>query len=143
MRLIDADALLQRAIPHGWSTPKWVSDIAIEDAPTIDAVPVKHGEWITKGQDIYCSACGGESAYTWHGSSKFSAYCPNCGAEMRVRTDMTNADRIRAMTDDELAEQLYLLRLDALRLEGYEGFIETKEEILDWLKEEEDDATND
>lgn len=33
--LIDRDALLQRAIPHGWSTPKWVSDIAIEDAPTI------------------------------------------------------------------------------------------------------------
>ena len=34
-RLIDADALLQRAVPHGWSTPKWVSDIAIDDAPTI------------------------------------------------------------------------------------------------------------
>lgn len=33
--LIDRDALLQRAIPHGWSTPLWVSDIAIEDAPTI------------------------------------------------------------------------------------------------------------
>ena len=52
---------------------------------------------------------------------------------------MTNADRIRAMTDEELAFQLYLLRLDALRLEGYEGFIETKDEVLDWLKEEIDD----
>ena len=51
---------------------------------------------------------------------------------------MTNADRIRAMTDEELAEQLYLLRLDALRLEGYEGFIETQDEVLDWLKEEAD-----
>ena len=40
MRLIDADALLQKAVPHGWSTPKWVSDIMIEDAPTIDAVLV-------------------------------------------------------------------------------------------------------
>lgn len=30
--------------------------------------------------------------------------CPVCGAEMRVGTDMTNADRIRAMTDEELAE---------------------------------------
>ena len=65
--------------------------------------------------------------------------CPVCGAEMRVGTDMTNADRIRAMTDEELAEQLYLLRLDALRLEGYEGFIETKDEVLDWLKEEVED----
>lgn len=52
----------------------------------------------------------------------------------------TNADRIRAMTDEELAEQLYLLRLDALRLEGYDGFIETKDEILDWLKEEADNG---
>jgi len=52
----------------------------------------------------------------------------------------TNADRIRVMTDEELAEQLYLLRLDALRLEGYEGFIETKDEVLDWLKEEVDDG---
>lgn len=40
MRLIDADALLERAVPHGWSTPLWVSDIVIEDAPTIDAVEV-------------------------------------------------------------------------------------------------------
>ena len=32
--------------------------------------------------------------------------CPVCGAEMRVGTDMTNADRIRAMTDEELAEWL-------------------------------------
>lgn len=32
--------------------------------------------------------------------------CPVCGAEMRVGTDMTNADRIRAMTDEELADFL-------------------------------------
>ena len=29
--------------------------------------------------------------------------CPVCGADMRVGSDMTNADRIRAMTDEELA----------------------------------------
>ena len=34
-RLGDLDVLLQRAIPHGWSTPKWVSDIVIADAITI------------------------------------------------------------------------------------------------------------
>lgn len=32
--------------------------------------------------------------------------CPVCGAEMRVGTDMTNADRIRSMTDEELAKLL-------------------------------------
>ena len=48
----------------------------------IELTVVKHGRWIVKGQDIYCSVCGEESAYTWHGSSKFSNYCPNCGAKM-------------------------------------------------------------
>lgn len=32
--------------------------------------------------------------------------CPVCGADMRVGSDMTNADRIRSMTDEELAEWL-------------------------------------
>ena len=51
----------------------------------------------------------------------------------------TNADRIRSLSDEELATVLYLLRLDALQLEGFEGTIETKEEVLEWLREEADD----
>ena len=39
-RYIDADKLLERAVPIGWSTPKWVSDIVISDAPTADVVEV-------------------------------------------------------------------------------------------------------
>ena len=35
-RYIDADWLLDRAVPMGWSSPKWVSDIVINYAPTID-----------------------------------------------------------------------------------------------------------
>ena len=34
--------------------------------------------------------------------------CPVCGADMRIGHDMTNADRIRSMTDEELAETMYL-----------------------------------
>ena len=135
MRLIDADALLAEAMEEG--AYGYVDAKQIADAPTIDAVLVKHGEWITKGQDIYCSACGGESAYTWHGSSKFSAYCPNCGAEMRVETDMTNADRIRAMSDEELAE--WISKHDChTNLYGYDP----KDTILEWLKQEVDDGNN-
>ena len=29
--------------------------------------------------------------------------CPVCGEEMRIGSDMTNADRIRSMTDEELS----------------------------------------
>lgn len=54
----------------------------LETMPTADVVEVKHGEWKRKGQDIYCSVCGNESAYNPFGASKFSDYCPNCGAKM-------------------------------------------------------------
>ena len=62
MRPVDSDALLQRAIPLGWSSPKWVSDIMIDDAPTIDAVPVvrcKDCKWkvVTKLKENYCLRC--------------------------------------------------------------------------------------
>ena len=63
--------------------------------------------------------------------------CPVCGAEMRVGTDMTNADRIRAMTDEELAEWLTDKELKAYERCGYKGnkkrFIK---QWLDWLKQE-------
>lgn len=49
----------------------------------LTAVPEK-GEWIHKGQDIYCSICNKESAYNAFGASRFSDFCPNCGADMRT-----------------------------------------------------------
>lgn len=93
MRLVDADALLQRAIPLGWATPKWVSDIVINDAPTIDAVPVKYGKWVDVMTEEWCtfdeckcSVCG-VVEYFNKGWKKFS-YCPNCGANMeRAKND--------------------------------------------------------
>ena len=57
--------------------------------------------------------------------------CPVCGAEMRVGTDMTNADRIRAMTDEELAQHLCFWDNSALHA--------SSERWLDWLKQEVDD----
>lgn len=55
---------------------------AINEAPTIEAEPVRHGRWIVKGQEIYCSECNEESLYNSFGASKFSRFCPNCGARM-------------------------------------------------------------
>lgn len=91
MRLIDADALLQKATSHGWSTPKWVSDIIIDDAPTIDAVPVVHGEWVEDRRyyDLKCSNCGERPLYYFNEEELDyypcrSKYCPNCGAKMEI-----------------------------------------------------------
>ena len=43
---------------------------------------VGNGRWVKRGQDIYCSICNNESSYNPFGASKFSKYCPNCGAKM-------------------------------------------------------------
>ena len=56
--------------------------MAIMNQPAADVVPVVHGWWELKGQDVFCSVCGGESKYTWFGAHSFSIYCPNCGARM-------------------------------------------------------------
>ena len=92
MRPIDADALYEivneRAeqlireysiydhYTHGFSD---VLDY-IEDAPTIDAVPVVHGKWkyIYYRSDVIgrkCSICSGICGKDWN-------FCPNCGAKM-------------------------------------------------------------
>lgn len=48
----------------------------LDDAPTIDAVPVVHGEWIRQGAYFWrCSVCDTVTDYNGH-------YCPNCGARM-------------------------------------------------------------
>ena len=61
-----------------------VNDVlhCVYDAPAADVVEARHGEWEVRGQDVCCSVCGGESAYNPFGASKFSIYCPNCGAKM-------------------------------------------------------------
>ena len=48
-----------------------------------------------------CPDCGNMIAY----NSYFSAfYCPRCGGFFKKVKPMTNADRIRSMSDKELAE---------------------------------------
>lgn len=54
----------------------------IDNAPTVKKKD-QRGEWMVKGQDIYCSVCNQESAFNEFGASKFSNFCPNCGADMR------------------------------------------------------------
>lgn len=117
-RLIDADALYEQiakkeelARQRVLDTPSWMPngafnppstryatqlderiqmEIMISNAPTIDAVPVRHGKWVPKyiricGQDwasgMKCSECG-EDALDAEGDEFLTDYCPNCGARM-------------------------------------------------------------
>lgn len=91
MRLIDADELKKKAVwieeRGGFST----LSIEIDDirrAPTIDAVPVIHGEWIyfeNYGNLIThkCSLCG--QTMTIEIGSDLKNYCSNCGAKMDLQ----------------------------------------------------------
>ena len=62
----------------------------IENAPTIDAVPVRHAKWIPKITKIVgidwpsgmkCSGCG-EDALNAEGIDFLTDFCPHCGARM-------------------------------------------------------------
>ena len=96
-RLIDADALVDqlereaadewnRNTPTNWANAFCVFVDRLDEAPTIDAVPVRRGEWgVTEivGYDgvnaVYaapCSACG-------EFSKEAHLFCANCGADMR------------------------------------------------------------
>ena len=90
MRLIDADALYEKSYWHGeypdvgnpYAEGVEAVDVGdIDDAPTIEAEPMKHGRWVYG--DYYdigdvCSECDWDSGMV----NPTLRYCPNCGAKM-------------------------------------------------------------
>lgn len=112
MRLIDADAFDKRLVRLGALSIK----SALDEEPTIEAEPVRHGRWILEAHDervncrwnvtAECSECCDEKkeiyaeffpgvpAYLAKDvildsakSVKLSNYCHNCGAKMRGESD--------------------------------------------------------
>ena len=85
MRLIDADALDFEDIEeeHGSRNSAVVAcEILIDNAPTIEAEPVRHGKWhVEPGIGRKCSVCdfdiGNDLDYM-----DYVNYCPSCGARM-------------------------------------------------------------
>ena len=76
VRLIDADALAKELMHEGLG----YQYNRVMHAPTVDAVPVMHGEWLDRDggyQFGTCSVCGDR----W-GSIGVMKYCPSCGAKM-------------------------------------------------------------
>ena len=91
MRLIDADALAMAIVDAGQASKRYkIGDFwelryteikeVMDEQPTVDAVPVRHGKWITKstGGEFFdcCSECG---YVEWDAPNK---YCPHCGSRM-------------------------------------------------------------
>ena len=75
-RLIDANALTEQFDECNFKG--FVLRRLIEMQPTVDAVEVVHGRWISHEYDMAysCSTC--KYITDWH----LSNYCPQCGAKM-------------------------------------------------------------
>lgn len=57
-RLIDANALKEKAEPEEVTGEGIVYVQDIDEAPTVDAVEVVHGHWCWEGKFKACSRCG-------------------------------------------------------------------------------------
>ena len=96
MRLIDADELKSdflREAERPINERPCVMDI-IDNAPTIDAEPVRHGQWEEKFDSLMCSECKAvfkdEIIYTGDFGRYYIPYCPNCGAKMDKYDEKSN-----------------------------------------------------
>ena len=76
MRLIDADALPKYT---GYALSANEVAKAVENAPTIDAEPVRRGHWeLIDEADPICWGCSKCFMYVGYKTN----YCPFCGAKM-------------------------------------------------------------
>ena len=59
----------------------------IDDAPTVDAVPLRHGKWIVNvrrnlTREFKCSVCDKSICFNYDTCFHEYDYCPFCGAKM-------------------------------------------------------------
>ena len=95
-RLIDANALIEKAYWHGehptvdhlFAEGVDAVDVSdIDNAPTIEAEPVRHGRWVLLdecyNEGVYCSVCQKKVYKKCYANQKIkSKFCPHCGAKM-------------------------------------------------------------
>lgn len=69
---------------------KNVAENILKDVPSVDTVPVRHGQWVGESDgyadgypvyDIWSCSCCGTYFDEWDEKPTWK-YCPNCGAKM-------------------------------------------------------------
>ena len=90
MRLIDADALIQKRNHAKNYLPDMyvIGQGYVMDAPTVDAAPVVRGEWTYEINEYFrtCSVCRiSQALLAGENLSRFN-YCPFCGAKMEDKS---------------------------------------------------------
>lgn len=86
VRLIDAKKAQEYFYEHLDDLYMAAAMNAINEMPTIEAEPVKHGHWINHFDDLFpeestieCSVCHEHSP----ADMPHDNFCPHCGADMR------------------------------------------------------------
>lgn len=85
-RPIDADAL-KASFEEDGHLSTYIEEY-IDDAPTLDYAPVRHGEWermdeyCNHSKEFKCTACKQSVFYDHFTRFCEYEYCPNCGALM-------------------------------------------------------------
>lgn len=101
-------------------------------------------------KEVPCMDCGGKGFIAIYSEySAWSERCPNCGGTGIVKVPMTNADRIRAMSDEELAEFISRIEIGDFGPQVYgktfcdmcKGQYECDDCRLWWLQQPEEEDT--
>ena len=94
-----------------------------------------------KTKKLVCYNCGGHGFITaTYESGQTSAICPVCGGIGTHEIQMTNADRIRTMSDEELAKMLTVGKgafacLECREIGDGECYMQCGERCLEWLQQ--------
>ena len=88
---IECDAVREVLPRRAFKTRQDIQDF-LDNIPTVDVTPVRHGRWIERKEhfyfqngckewiNFYCSECDAPN-------NSPTDYCPNCGAKMDRGTD--------------------------------------------------------
>ena len=85
---IDLEAAIAWFMPYAHAGESIDADVVISDIKGMkaaDVAPVRHGQWIDKGEYAVCTECGGRSGTQYDGVEPIplmTQFCPNCGAKM-------------------------------------------------------------
>ena len=97
-----------------------------------------------KTKKLVCYNCGGHGFITsTYENGQTSAICPVCGGIGSHEIQMTNADRIRSMSDEELTKMLWKAGRNyrSICADPVVDYNEHYEHLIEWLQQpaEEDD----